>query len=115
MLSMEYLCKINTSSYIVCLKTILKNNQASGRGDPALLEKLKKKHVLKTWTCLFLLCLHLATIFVTVQQNVFSNTVLSLLIRHVYFTEGSFELSSQFVLNWPLQKKFILEVDICKG
>ena len=109
---MEYLCKITTSSYVLCLKTILQNNQTSGIGDPALLEKLmKKKNVLKTWACLFLLCLHLATIFITIQQNVFSNTVLSLLINHICFTEASIEpitflpIFHPFVLNWPLQKQ----------
>ena len=89
-LFMEYLCKITTSSYVVCLKTILKNSQTFGRGDPALLKKLKKKYVLKAWACLCLLCLHLATIFVTIQQNAFSNTVLRIL-KHVCFTEASFE------------------------
>ena len=78
-LFMEYLCKITTFGYVVCLKTILKNSQTSGRGDPALLKKLKKKYVLKAWACLCLLCLHLATIFVTIQQNAFSNTVLRIL------------------------------------
>ena len=74
----EYLCKITTSNYIACLKTILKNNQTSGRGDPALLEKPKRKHGHgQSWICLFLLCLHLATFCVTIQHNVFSNTVLS--------------------------------------
>ena len=88
---MEYLCKVTNSSYVVCLKIILKNNQTSDRGDPAVLKKLKKKkHVLKAWACLFLLCLYLATIFVTIQNNVFSNTVLSTL-RHVCFTEAFFE------------------------
>ena len=43
MLPMEYLCiKITASDYIGCLKTILKNSQASGRDNPALLEKLKR-------------------------------------------------------------------------
>ena len=47
--------------------------------------------------------------FVTIQQNAFGNTVLSLLIRHVCFTEASFEPKSflpnfhPFVLNWPLK------------
>ena len=101
---MDYLCKITTSSYVVCLKTISKNNQASGRGGPAPLKKLKKRYVLKACVCLFLLCLHLTLIFVTVQQNTFSNTVLSIL-RHVCFTETSFEpitfllIFHPFVLN----------------
>ena len=102
---MEYLSKISSFSYIVCLKTILKNSQTSGRGDPALL-----KHVLKTCTCLFHMFVHLATIFVTIQHNVISNTVLRIL-RHVHFTEASFEpiifllIFYPFVLNWPLQKQ----------
>ena len=41
-LSMEYLCKTTTSSYAVCLKRTLENNQASVKGDPALLTGLKK-------------------------------------------------------------------------
>ena len=100
---MECLCKITTSNYVVCLKTILKNNQTSGRSDPALLKKLRK-NVLTAWTCLFLLCLHLATIFVTIGQNAFRNTVLRIL-RHVCFTEASFEpitflpIFHPFVLN----------------
>ena len=59
--------------------------------------------------CVFLLCLHLGQFFVTIQQNAFGNTVLSLLIRHVCFTEASFEPKNflpnfhPFVLNWPLK------------
>ena len=59
---------------------------------------------------MFLLCLHLATIFVTIQNNVFNNTVLSIL-RHVRFTEASFKpitflpIFHPFVLNWPLQEQ----------
>ena len=41
--SMEYLCKIITSSFTVCLTTILKNNQTNRRDDPAILKKFKKK------------------------------------------------------------------------
>ena len=44
-LPMEYLCKITFSNYIACLKPTLKNNRPSGRGHPALLQKLKRKHV----------------------------------------------------------------------
>ena len=44
-LHLEHVCKITTSSYIVCLKTTMKSNQVSGRGHPALLQKLKRKHV----------------------------------------------------------------------
>ena len=44
---MEYLCKTTTSIYVVCLKRILKSNQTSGKGDPALLKKLKKKTCFK--------------------------------------------------------------------
>ena len=82
------------------LKNILKSNKKSGRGDPALLKRLK--------ACLFLLCLHLAENFVTIQHNVFSNVVLSIL-RHARFTEASFEpitflpIFLPFLLNWPLQ------------
>ena len=67
----------------ICLKTTLKSNQTSGRSDHALLEKLKRKHVWKTWVCLLSLCLHLAVIFVTSQHNVFSNTVRSLLMHEI--------------------------------
>ena len=77
---MEDLCKITNSNYIACLKIILKRNQISRRGYPALLQKLKRKDVLKT-ADMFLLWLHLATIFVTIEHNVYSNTVRSLL-RH---------------------------------
>ena len=45
MLPMKHLCKIKTSNYIICLKTTLKNHQTSGRGLPALLQKLKSKQV----------------------------------------------------------------------
>ena len=102
------LAKITTASYIAFLKTILKNSHKSGTGDTALIKKLKKKHVLKTWKCLFVLCLPLVTIFVTIDHNVFSNTVLSIL-RYFLFTEASFEpitfllISHPFVLNCPRQ------------
>ena len=68
----EYLSKIINSNYIVCLKRILTNNQTSGRGDPAFHKKLRKG------MSMFLLFLHLATIFVTIQYNTFSNTVVTL-------------------------------------
>ena len=79
---MEYLCKITTSNYVACLKTTLKDNQTSGRGHPALLQKLKRKHVRNTMD-MFVLWLHLATIFVTIQHNVFGNTVQSLLKHEI--------------------------------
>ena len=40
---MEYLCKTTTSIYAVCLKRILKNNQTSGKGEPAPLSLKKKR------------------------------------------------------------------------
>ena len=40
---MGHLCKTTTSIYVVCLKRVLRNNQTSGKGDPGLLKKLKKK------------------------------------------------------------------------
>ena len=58
----------------------------------------------------YFLCLHLAPTSVTIHQNVFSNTVLSIL-RHVCFAEASFEpitffpIFHPFVLNWPLQEQ----------
>ena len=52
--SMEYLYKIITSSFTVCLTTILKNNQTNRRDDPAILKKFKKKkRNLKSWTFFF--------------------------------------------------------------
>ena len=63
---MECLCKIITSSHI-CLKTILKNNQTSGRSDPALLKMLEQKLVWRAWACLFY-------VFATFQHNGFSNS-----------------------------------------
>ena len=115
---MEYLCKITTSNYIVWLKTILKNNQKSGRGYLSVLRRLKKKHVWKAWTCLFLLVLLLATTFVTIQYKVISNRVLNLSSTVVQVNFGiycssiiSFEpinflpIFHPFVLNWPLKEQ----------
>ena len=42
---MEDLCKITASNYIICLQTTLKNNETSGRGHRALLQKLKRNNV----------------------------------------------------------------------
>ena len=69
---------------------------------------------------MFVLCLHLATIFVTTQYDVSSNTVLRIL-RHVHFTEEFFEpiiflpIFDLFVLDWSLQEQVYFEVDICKS
>ena len=93
---MEYLCKITTSNYIVWLKTILKNTQKSGRGYLSVLRRLKKKHVWKAWTCLFLLVLLLATTFVTIQHKVISNRVLNLLSKVVQVNFGIYCSSIKF-------------------
>ena len=93
---MEYLCKITTSNYIVWLKTILKNNQKSGRGYLSVLRRLKKKHVWKAWTCLFLLVLLLATTFVTIQYKVISNRVLNLSSTVVQVNFGIYCSSIKF-------------------
>ena len=56
------------------------------------------------------LSLHSATVFATIQHDVFSKTVLSIL-RHFRFMEASFEpvtslpMFHPFVLNWPLQEQ----------
>ena len=97
----------------------MKNNQTSGI-EVTLLKKFNKKHVLRACTCLFLWCPHLATVFVTIQHNVFSNAVLGIL-RHVHFTEASFEPTTfpsifyPFVITGHSKNKFILEFDICWG
>ena len=93
---MEYLWKITTSNYIVWLKTILKNNQKSGRGYLSVLRRLKKKHVWKAWTCLFLLVLLLATTFVTIQYKVISNRVLNLSSTVVQVNFGIYCSSIKF-------------------
>ena len=36
---------LHDCSYIICLKTVLKKNHTSVRGDPTLFRKLKEKHV----------------------------------------------------------------------
>ena len=44
--SMEHLRKITSSSYLTCLKIMLKNNQYSGRGDPLPLQKFQLKQTI---------------------------------------------------------------------
>ena len=71
--AMKHLCKITISSNINCLKAILKNNQTFGRGDQFSLKSLSKKCL--EGMGMFVLCLHLTTIFVTIQHIAF-------LLRH---------------------------------
>ena len=76
--SVENSCKSTNSSYIICLKTILKTNRLPEEVPPrcsiGLTQVLKSRDM-------FVLRPNLITIFVTIQHNVFSETVLSLL-RH---------------------------------
>ena len=70
--------------------------------EPALPRKLKRK-IFEMHEHVFVLWAHLTTIFVSIQHNVFSNTVLSLLsFIHLCWVGYS-------------KNKFISEVDICKS